>query len=136
MGFKRSMVSVPGQLPSPSRAGDGMLAHLLPAVGTATATLTNSQISGGSIVHATTLGAAATYTLPTAAILAEMLGSMDIGDSYSFMVTNAQAAAHKVVIAVAAGITAVGANNSLSVVPESTRVFTLVRTGAATFNLI
>lgn len=135
MGFKRVSISDDSKIPQPSRAGDGLIAHLLPANVTATATLTLTQLNGGSIIHTVTLAADATYTLPTAAALLAAWDTMDVGDTYSFLVTNSQAAAFDVVVAVGVGITAVGANNSLSVPPQSTRVFTLVKTSSTTMDL-
>lgn len=136
MGFKRVLISDDGKMPQSLRAGDGMVGNVgTPGNVLATATLTLAQVNGGHIIHTVTLAADATYTLPTAAALAAAWPSMDIGDSYSFFVTNSQAAAFDVVVAVGVGITAIGANNSLSVPPQSTRMFTLVKTAAATFDL-
>ncbi len=98
-------------------------------------TITMQQLGGGLIHQGTTLTSDVIYTLPTAALIAAAYTGMDIGDAYSFVVNNAQAAAFDVVIGAGAGNTAVGANNSLSVPPQSSRVFTLVKTAAATFDL-
>lgn len=140
MGFNRVLLSPDGKLPQPMRAGIGLLANF--AIDNRAAetdeNLSIENVSGGLIQQGTTLTSDVVYTLPTAAnILAAGTGfdTMDIGDAYSFMVTNAQAGAFDVVIAVGAGITAIGANNTLSVPPQSTRTFTLVKTAAATFDL-
>jgi len=61
---------------------------------------------------------------------------MDVGDAYSFMVNNSQLGAFDVVIVVNTGITKVGTNNTLSVPPQSTRIFTLIKTAAATYDLL
>jgi len=125
------------RMPQLSRAGVGLIANF--AVDNRAAetdeTLTVGQVSGGLIQQGTTLTSDVVYTLPTAALLAASYDGMDVGDAYSFVVNNAQAAAFDVVIAVGAGISAVGANNSLSVPPQSSRIFTLVKTAAATFDL-
>lgn len=135
--FLRTLVSPDGRLPQPMRAGDGFLANLSPDARAAETdeTLTVANISGGLIHQGTTLTSDVTYTLPTAALIAAEFNTMDIGDAFTFAVNNAQAAAFDVVIGAGVGNTAVGANNSLSVPPQSTRIFTLVKTAAATFDL-
>lgn len=119
------------------RAGAGFLANLIVDNRAAETdeTLSVANISGGLIQQGTTLTSDVIYTLPTAALIAAEFSTMDVGDAYSFAVTNAQAAAFDVVIGAGAGNTAIGANNSLSVPPQSTRFFTLVKTAAATFDL-
>lgn len=139
MGFNRTLLSNSERQPSPSRIGDGLLAHLLPKNYNTESdeTITTAELSGGSILQGLTLTSDVTYTLPTAALLSAERGfdSMDIGDSYSFYVGNNQAAAFDVIIAVGVGITAVGTNNNLTVGPQSGKIFTLVKTAAATFDL-
>jgi len=125
------------RMPQLSRAGIGLVSNF--AIDNRAAetdeTITIGQLGGGLIQQGTTLTSDVVYTLPTAAIIAAAYVGMDIGDAYSFVVTNAQAAAFDVVIGAGVGNTAVGANNSLSVPPQSSRIFTLVKTGAATFDL-
>jgi len=137
--FKRILLSADGRLPQPSRAGDGMLAAFKPHAYAAETdeTITVGELQGGLIHQGTTLTSDVVYTLPTSAlILATEDGAvMDIGDSFSFVVNNSQAGAFDVVIAVGTGQTKVGANNTLSVPPQSSRVFTLIKTAAATFDL-
>ncbi len=137
MPFLRTLVSPDGRLPQPLRAGAGILANMAPDARAAETdeTLTVANISGGLIHQGTTLTSDVIYTLPTAALIAAEYTTMDIGDAYTFAVNNAQAAAFDVVIGAGVGNTAVGANNSLSVPPQSTRLFTLVKTAAATFDL-
>lgn len=139
MGFRRGLVSKTGTMPTPSRAGDGMLSQFqMKAFAAETdQTLAISELNGGHIHQGTTLTSDVIYTLPTAAAIlaAEGYDAMDIGDSYSFVVTNGQAGAFNVVIAVAAGITSVGANNSLAVSPNGSRIFTLVKTSATAMTL-
>ena len=139
MGFNRTMISPDGRMPQPMRSGAGLLANFLPKVfaAEADATLTVSEISGGLVHQGTTLTSDVVYTLPTAALIAAATGfdAMDIGDAFSFVVTNSQVGAFDVVIAVGVGITAVGANNTLSTPPQSSRIYTLIKTDAATFDL-
>ena len=137
MGFKRVLLSGDGRIPQPMRAGDGLLANFVPTNfnAEADATLTVSQLAGGLIQQGLTLTSAVVYTLPTAALIAAAFPEMDIGDAYSIEVVNAQAAAFDTTLAVGVGITAIGTNNALSVAPKSSRIFTLVKTAAATFDL-
>lgn len=137
MPFNRCLVNKSGGIPGPLRAGDGLVAALAPHVyaAEADATITLDQLNGGSIVQGTTLTSDVTYTLPTAAILLAAWDTMDIGDTFSFFVTNTQVGAFDVVIAVGTGITAVGANNTLSVPPQCTRLFTLTKTSSTAMTL-
>ncbi len=138
-GFIRAQVSNDGRLPQPMRAGDGMLANfgIKAFAAEADATLTVGDIAGGMIFQGTTLSSDVVYTMPTATLIqaADIFSSMDIGDSYSFLVVNSQVGAFDVVIAVGTGITKVGANNTISVAPQTSRIFCLVKTGTNTFNL-
>lgn len=137
MGFNRVLVSSDAKIPQPMRAGDGLVSNfgIKAFAAEADATLTTAELSGGLVFQGTTLTSDVVYTLPTAALILAEFASMDVGDAYSFVVTNSQAGAFDVVIAVGAGITAVGANNTLSVPPQCSRVFTLVKTSATAMNL-
>lgn len=139
MGFNRPNVSKTGKLVQPMRAGAGLLANFsMTTFGAETdADLTLSQVSGGHLFQDVTLTSDVSYTLPLAADIADspQFDTMDVGDAYSFVVTNSQVGAFDVVLVVNTGITAVGANNTLSVPPQSSRIFTLVKTAAATFDL-
>lgn len=136
--FLRFKYEQKGQrMPQLSRAGIGLVSNF--AIDNRAAetdeTLTIGQISGGLIHQGTTLTSDVTYTLPIAAVIAAAYTGMDIGDAYSFVVNNSQVGAFDVIIAVGNNITKVGADNTLSVPPQSSRIFTLVKTGAATFDL-
>lgn len=137
MSFSRVLLAKSGVIPAPSRAGDGFVAAVAPYVYVAEvdATITVDQLNGGSIVQGTTLTSDCVYTLPTAALMLAAWPEMDIGDTFSFMVTNAQVGAFKVIIAVGTGITAVGANNTLSVPAERSRLFTLTKTSSTAMTL-
>lgn len=136
--FARPMVRQDGMV-RPASVGDGMLSmfNIKAFAAEADVTLVVSDVAGGLIHQGTTLTSDVIYTLPTAALLAVAEGfkEMNIGDSYSFVVVNAQSAAFRVVIAVGTGITAIGANNALGVVAQASRTFTLVKTAAATLSL-
>lgn len=137
MGFIRTDVAGVGRLPHTLRAGDGYVANVLPKVYAAETdeTITITELSGGHIIQGTTLTSDVVYTLPTSVIIEAEWPEMDVGDAYSFYVGNAQAGLFDVVIAVGAGTTAVGANNSLSVPPQASRMFVLVKTSATTHDL-
>lgn len=137
MGFNRTLVSADSKLPQPSRAGTGFLANVLPKNynAEADATITTTELGGGAILQGLTLTSDVTYTLPTAALIVAEWPEMDIGDAYTFYVGNNQAAAFDVIIAVGVGITAIGTNNNLTVAPQSGKMFTLVKTAAATYDL-
>lgn len=137
MGFNRANVSPDGKLLQPLRGGDGFIANLAPTnFNTETdETITTAQLGGGAILQGLTLTSDVTYTLPTAALIVAEWPEMDVGDAYTFYVANNQAAAFDVIIAVGAGITAIGTNNNLTVAPQAGKMFTLVKTAAATFDL-
>ncbi len=102
----------------------------------AASTVTAAMIAGGAIKATPT--ASRTYTLDTAALLIAnaALSNMDIGDMFEFTVINMAAATHPIVVAVATGITHVGVTANLTVAATVSRNFGLVRTGAATFDLV
>ena len=136
--FVRVLASADGKLPQPMRAGVGLLANVAPKIFTTETdeNLSMADIGGGLIHQGTTLTSDVNYTLPTAATIAASFSTMDVGDAYSFMVNNSQLGAFDVVIVVNTGITKVGTNNTLSVPPQSTRIFTLIKTAAATYDLL
>lgn len=137
MGFKRVSTSDAGFPAQPLRCGDGLISNfkIKAFAAEADATLTVAEVSGGLIFQGTTLTSDVVYTLPTAALILAAFTNMDVGDCYSFVVTNSQAGAFDVVIAVGTGITKVGTNNTLSVPPQSSRIFTLEKTSATAMNL-
>ena len=137
MGFHRVHADEGGRLGQPSRAGLGFTANVAPTnFNTQTdETLTVAQIGGGAILQGLTLTSDVTYTLPTAALVVAEWPEMDVGDAYTFYVANNQAAAFDVIIEVGAGMTAIGTNNNLNVAPQASKMFTLVKTAAATFDL-
>lgn len=137
MGFNRVAVDQGGRIPMPSRAGTGLVGNvsITNLAAETDETLTMTEIGGGLIQQGTTLTSDVVYTLPTSLLVEAEYPEMDIGDAYSFMVTNAQVGAFDVVIAVGAGMTKIGANNTLSVPPQSTRMYTIVKTSITTHDL-
>ena len=134
--FNRMIVRQ-GALERPSGVGDGINANfsIKNYVGEADAAISLAELDGGLLFQGVTLTSDVTYTLPTAAVITAAWEDMDIGDCATFAVTNSQVGAFDVVIAVGTGITKIGANNTLSVPPQSTRLFCLVKTAAATLDL-
>ena len=137
MGFKRALVSDDSKMSQPLRAGDGYLANCSPKNYNTQSdeTVLISELSGGKLLQGLTLTSDVTYTLPTVAIIAAEWPSMDVGDSFEFYVGNNQAAAFDVIIAVGAGMTAIGTNNNLSVAPQSSKLFTLTKRSATAYDL-
>jgi len=137
MGFNRASVSADGKIKQPLRGGDGFIANLAPKNynAEADATITVSELSGGSINQGLTLTSDVVYTLPTSVLIEAEWPEMDVGDAFSFYVGNSQAAAFDVVIAIGVGMTAIGTNNNLSVAPQSGKMFTIVKTSATTHDL-
>lgn len=137
MGFNRVLVSKAGILPLPSRAGVGFISNVLPKNFNTESdeTITMSELSGGSILQGLTLTSDVVYDLPTSVEVEAEWPEMDLGDAYTFYVGNNQAAAFDVVIAVGAGMTAIGTNNNLSIAPQSGKMFTIVKTSNTTHDL-
>lgn len=130
MSFHRASIDKGGRISEPSRAGAGFTANVIALllVAETDETITMAELSGGMIVQGTTLTSDVTYTLPTSVLVEAQWSEMDVGDTYVFCVTNAQAAAFDVVIAVGAGMTKQGANNTLSVPPQCSRMFVIEKT--------
>ena len=112
-------------------SGDGYLA--MPRVtSVATAgnlTFTAEAISGG-VIQFTGAAGAVTYTSPTATLLNGVFADMEIGESFVFKISNT--AAQVVTIAGGTGVTVSGN----ATVNAGVRECVLIRTAAATFNII
>lgn len=92
--------------------------------------ITAAALAGGLI---TSSGKTAnrTFTTDTAALIAAAFPNMDIGDCMIVMVASLDGFS-----AIVAGGTGVTASGNLTVPLNSAKMFLLIRTGAATFNLI
>lgn len=96
-----------------AQVGDGNLNEIklgalsAPQTATATATLTVAQTTGGILVGnpSTT---AATYTLPTAALLDASLTNAKVGSTFELTVINLGTSTGLITMAVGTGITSVG----------------------------
>lgn len=137
MGFTRVSASADGKLKQPIRTGVGFIANVLPysIESEADATLTVSQISGGYIAQGLALTSNVLYTLPTAALILAEWTTMDVGDAFTFYVGNHQTGAFFMQIVVGVGITKVGSGTNLTVVRDSCRMFTLIKTSDTTMDL-
>lgn len=114
-----------------ARAGEGFMANPIITTNAAAGnqTITTAMIMGG-VARFTGAAGAVTYTTDTGANLAAAMPDMDIGDSYVFSVVNT--AAQAATIAGGTGVTAIAGN---LVVNATSKLFALVKTGAATFDL-
>jgi len=115
------------------QVGDGNLNEVLlgyeatPATATSTATLTAAQVTAGMIV-ANPSTTAATYTLPTAALIDEVVSSAKVGSTFDLSVVNTGTSTGTVTLATATGLTDGG--NAFVVVPvTSSAVFRFRKTG-------
>jgi hypothetical protein len=92
MLFKRALITNTsnGGIPERTRAGSGMLDAIDYAPGIiatdAPLTLTVAQMSGGGVMF-TSFSAGRAVTTPTAALILAACGDMDIGDTFSFVVS-------------------------------------------------
>lgn len=134
MSFNRVLVSSSGKLQQLIRGGDGFVGMPGVTVVTADAVLavTADMILAGHIQFSGTLTAGRIYTLPTGALMAAAVPDMEIGDSIVFTVTNAGDADFAITVAGADSMTLVGSG---IIGRYFQRVFTLVKTGAATFSV-
>ena len=93
--------------------GDGNLNELLlgfnaaPQTATATATLTVTQITNGLLVGSPST-TAASYTLPTAALIDATLTNAKVGSTFDLTIVNLGTSSGLITVVVGTGITAVG----------------------------
>lgn len=123
--FKRALLQG-ANLPAKARQGEGFLDNVSIAVLTdAAQTLTVAQMSGGVI--AATFTAGRILTTPTAAAIIAASPDMDIGDSFTIMVS--MLAAFAATYAAGAGVTLAGRATTPA---SSNSTIVITRTGAAT----
>jgi hypothetical protein len=130
MLFTRPMVSDMrnGGLMQRSRAGTGMMMNLAPVVVATDAamTMTVAQMAGG-LVQYSSLSAGRAVTTPTAALILAAATDMDIGDSFSFIVS--AVAAFAVTWTAGTGVTLTGRATTPA---SSWSIVTVVKTSATT----
>ena len=120
--------------------GDGNLSELTmgyaaaPQTATTTATLTAAQVTGGLLVANPGSGAAATYTLPTAAAIDAVVTSAKVGSTFTLNLVNIGTSSGTATLATATGLTDGG--NAFVVVPvTSSAQFTFRKTGDAAWSV-
>ena len=88
MLFKRVLATNSAGLPQVSRQGLGMVSNISVTEKTTNAdhTLTVAEMAGGCVYYSA-LSAGRAITTPTAALILGAAPDMDIGDSFSFMVS-------------------------------------------------
>lgn len=88
MGFLRALVSSAATLVRPARAGDGLLAFFTPVVLTpdTNTTLTVAQLAGG-LIQFTGFTTGRNVTTPTAVLILAANPDMDIGDSFTIVIS-------------------------------------------------
>lgn len=134
MGFNRAKVQDYLGLFRGSRAGDGFIAN--PAIfhdsTDAAGTISAAEMAFG-VYRRTGLSVGRTDTTDTAAniLAADAFKGMDIGDSYVFQIVNHSG--QTLTIAGGAGVTIVGPT---TLATNTSRLAILVRTAAATFDLV
>jgi hypothetical protein len=128
MLFKRVHIFHKSGLAEPSRAGSGFLGNIQITSKTTDAnhTITVAEMSGGMIYYSA-LSAGRTVTTPTAALILAACPDMDIGDSFSFIVSIQDAFA----ITWAAG-TDVNLDGRATTPASSFSIITVTKTAATT----
>jgi len=121
------------------QVGDGNLTEVIlgyeatPQTVTATATLTTDQITGGILV-ANPGTSAATYTLPTAALIDNAVSSAKVGSTFDLNIVNIGTSSGAVTLAAGTGITD-GGNALVAVAITSSALFRFRKTGDAAWTV-
>jgi len=106
------------QVGAGNRAETLMSAMAAPQTATTTATLTAAQVVNQMLVANPGSGAAATYTLPTAALIDAAVPNATVGSTFDLSVVNTGTGSGTVTLATATGITDGG--NAFTVVAVTT----------------
>ncbi len=121
------------QVGAGNRAETIMGAFAAPQTATSTATLTAAQISGGMLV-ANPSTSAATYTLPTAALIDVAVPNATIGSTFDLNVINIGTSSGAVTLATATGLTD-GGNAFVAVAITSSALFRFRKTADAAWTV-
>lgn len=110
------------------------IVNVLPHVHTADTTLnlTVDMLVSGVLYQQGLLTATVIYNLPPTADILDAFEGMNIGESFSFFIVNAQNNAFQVRLDVKVGVTAIGNRFTDR---NSSRLFTLVKTSETTMDL-
>ena len=112
------------------RTKGGMVKQMTVNAETATATITAAEVLGGFIDGTPT--AAATYTLPTATLMAAALNQVGVGNAVEFTIKNSAGGAYTITVAAGTDGTAKG---TMTVAQNNTKRFLLIMTAAATYDV-
>lgn len=104
-----------------------------PQTATSTATLTAAQVTGNWLV-ANPSTSAATYTLPTAALIDAAVPNASVGSTFDLSIVNTGTSSGAVTLATATGITD-GGNAFVAVAITSSAVFRFRKTGDAAWSV-
>jgi len=110
-----------------------MLRLAAPQTATSTATLTAAQVTGNWLV-ANPSTSAATYTLPTAALIDAAVPNASVGSTFDLNIVNTGTSSGTVTLATATGITD-GGNAFVAVAVTSSAAFRFRKTGDAAWTV-
>jgi len=113
-----------------ARTKGGMVKQMTVTAEVATATITAAEVLGG-LIDGTPTGAA-TYTLPTATLMAAALNQSGIGNAVEFTIKNSSAGAYTITVAAGGDGTAKG---TMTIAQNNTKRFLLIMTAAATYDV-
>lgn len=117
------------------QVGDGNLNEVIlgyeatPLTATSTATLSVAQVTGGLLV-ANPGTSAATYTLPTAALIDDAVSSAKVGSTFDLSIVNIGTSSGAVTLALGTGVTD-GGNALVATAITSSALFRFRKTGDA-----
>jgi len=113
-----------------ARTKGGRVTQMTVSTQIGTETITAAELLGG-LIDGTPTGNA-TYTLPTAALMAAALNQIGIGNAIEFTVKNSAAGAHTITVAAGNDGTAKG---TMTIAQNNTKRFLLIMTAAATYDV-
>ncbi len=119
------------QVGAGNRAETVMGAYAAPQTATSTATLTAAQIVNGWLV-ASPGTSAATYTLPTGALIDAAVPNATVGSTFDLSIINTGTSSGAVTLAVSAGVTD-GGNAVVAIAITSSALFRFRKTADNTF---
>ena len=119
------------QVGAGNRAEAILSAMAAPQTATATATLTAAQITGQMLV-ANPSTTAATYTLPTGALIDEAVPNATVGSTFDLSIVNIGTSSRAVTLAVSTGVTD-GGNALVAIAVTTSQLFRFRKTGDGTY---
>jgi len=131
MPFLRTKVSYNGRLEQPLSSGDGFVGNPAPYSKSSDADqiLTPDIVGGGFVIQVGTLTAKRALTFPAAVDLLASFPSMNVGDTFPFVLSNGNTANFNVWIANGTGMTKAGL---AEVAYHSSRTFLIEKTSETT----